>query len=223
MVEVGWRILLIGIACVAVSGCANRNAEVAQSGTELPTQGENEGMGSALEGLKLTSNGIELIRPAGRADRGKANLAFENAERAITVENTPAKAAGFYRDAILADPQFAPAYEGLARAMIVKGDPEAVESALTTAIRLDPRCERAHFLRGTVAQMRSDYGGALKAWRVLADLNPDYPDLYARMAIAAHFDGDHSAALTYLGEADRRKQNVPSQFRELLLVEGARP
>ncbi len=172
-------------------------------------------MASALAGLSFSADGVRVSgRPL--TNRAKSIRALQVAERALTVENTPVKAAGLFRDAILADPTYALPYEGLARALTVKGDAKIVEAALRTAIKLDPTLERAQFLLGTSAQMRGDYDAALSAWKQLVAQNPDYPDAYARMAIAAYYQGDATAAHRYLREADRRKQNVPPQFRELL-------
>lgn len=179
-------------------------------------------MAAALAGLSFSADGVRVSgRPL--TNRAKSIRSLQAAERALTVDNTPVKAAGLFRDAILADPTYALPYEGLARALMVKGDAKIVEACLRTAIKLDPTRDRSRFLLGTSAQMRGDYDAALEAWKVLVAQNPEYPDAYARMAIAAYYQGDTSAAHRYLREADRRKQNVPPQFRELLLEGRAQP
>lgn len=209
------RFGLAMILVFAAWGCGKPASVPGQAEVQLPPQQSEDRMAAALAGLSFSADGV---RVAGRplTNRAKSIRALQAAERAMSVDNTPVKAAGLFRDAILADPTYALPYEGLARALMVKGDAKVVEAALRTAIRLDPTLEHAHFLLGTSAQMRGDYDAALEAWKDLVAQNPDYPDAYARMAIAAHFQGDAPAAHRYLREADRRKQNVPPQFRELL-------
>lgn len=211
----GVRVIILSMICFAVWGCAKSGPGVRVADTQLPPKKVDDRMAAALAGLHFSQDGVRLAaRPL--TNRAKAIRLLQTAERALTVENTPVKAAGLFRDAILADPTFALPYEGLARALMVKGDHKVVEASLKTALRLDPKLDRAQFLMGTSAQMRGDYDGALLAWRHLVQQNPDYPDAYARMAIAAYYGGDLTAANDYLREADRRKQNVPPQFRDLL-------
>lgn len=199
----------------AALGCGKPASVTGPGDVQLPSQHSEDRMAAALAGLSFSADGV---RAAGRplTNRAKSIRALQAAERAMTVDNTPVKAAGLFRDAILADPTYALPYEGLARALMVKGDAKIVEAALRTAIKLDPTLDRAHFLLGTSAQMRGDYDAALEAWKELVAQNPEYPDAYARMAVAAYYRGDAQVAHRYLREADRRKQNVPTQFRGLL-------
>ncbi len=178
-------------------------------------------MAAALAGLTFDSQGV---RVAGRplTNRMRAVKAMKAAELALTVDNTPVKAAGLFRDAILQDPTYALPYEGLARSLMVKGDPEVVTAALKTALRLDPNLYSAQFLLGVAAQQHGDYAGAIGAWEALIAAQPDYPDLFARMAICAYYQGERKAAKHYLEQADRRQQKVPPQFRRLL-EDGVQP
>jgi tetratricopeptide (TPR) repeat protein len=147
---------------------------------------------------------------------------LREANLALT-QNLRIKAAGLFRDAILADPTLAAAYEGIARSLLTEGNYPLVEASLETALDLDPGMDRARFDLGAVAQMQGDYDRAVETWGALAALQPDYPEVYARMAIAAYYDQDFEAARSYLSEADKRKQNVPPQFRDLLRKAGNRP
>lgn len=170
---------------------------------------------AAIEGLTWTSGVIEVAGPR-RRDRARALRAARNAEKTLRAENIRVKAAGYFRDAILADPSYAPAYEGIARCLLVEGEPAFVEAALRTALNLDARFDEARYEMGVIAQVRGDYPRAIAAWKDLVARRPGFGDAYARLAIAAYYEGDLPAARRFLGEADRRKQRVPPQFRDLL-------
>ena len=90
------------------------------------------------------------------------------------------------------------------------------EAALRTAIEHDPRYGKARFELGALAQKRGDYGEAIQIWKELVKRDPNYPDVFARLSIASYVKGDSKGAWTYLAEADKRRQNVPPQFRSLL-------
>jgi len=170
---------------------------------------------SATSGLDFTSGVVRVTRhlSGGRA-RALDDICL--AEQALSVENVWFKAAGYFRDAILADPTYAPAYEGLARSVFVEGEWTVAEAALRTAISLDPNLGKARFQLGAVAERRGEYATAIAVWQDLVAREPDYPDVYSRMAIASYFGHDFSSAWSYLVEADKRGENVPSQFRDLL-------
>ena len=215
LLVVAW-VTLLG---VTLSGChASSGGEGAtRASAQLPVQGGREQgrMEAAIEGLSFRAGVVEVAEPP-RRERPAAIRLLRAAEGALSVENARVKAAGLFRDAILADPGYAPAYEGLARALIVEGDPELVAAALHTAVKLDPDFDLARWELGIAAQMRGDYAAAVSEWASLVERNPDYPEVYARMAIASYFDNDLVAAQIYLLEADKRKQSVPPQFRTLL-------
>jgi hypothetical protein len=188
---------------------------------QLPTVGEpgdrleEAHLASAVKGLDFGSGRVRATAhlPGGRS---KAREAARLGERSLVVENIWFRAAEHFRDAILADPTYAPAHEGLARSLLMQGNPRLAAAALRTAISLDPDLSSARFELGGLAQMKGDYSGAVAIWKALVARNPDYPDAYARMAIASYFGNDPASAWKYLAEADRRKQNVPPQFRDLL-------
>ena len=63
----------------------------------------------------------------------------------------------------------------------------------------------------------------MAVWKDLAKRDPAYPDLYGRMAVVCYYDHDYKSAWANLDEADKRKQNVPPQFRTLLKEVAPRP
>lgn len=216
-----WVILF----CVVLSGChPSSTAGTTRASAQLPVKADPEQgrMEAAIKGLTITGGVVEVAEPH-RNDREAAIRLLRVAEGALSVENARIKAVGLFRDAILADPSHAPGYEGLARALFVEGKPDFVAAALRTAINLDPAFDLARWELGVAAQMRGDYAEAVSEWTSLVERNPDYPDAYARMAIATYFDSNLVAAQSYLFEADKRKQNVPPQFRILLSQAVSRP
>lgn len=217
----------IGLALIGCTKVGPVDKETASGGLspspyELKERLEEERLEAAMKGLSYSSGMVKVIvnRPG---DRAKAVKATAFAENNLNVENTWFKAAGHFRDAILADPTYAPAYEGLARALLLESKTDLAASALKTALSLDPNYSKARFELGTITQMSGDYRGALNVWKEVVAKDPGYPDAYARMAIASYFEQDFKSAYTYLAEADKRKQNVPPQFRGLLKEAAARP
>jgi cytochrome c-type biogenesis protein CcmH/NrfG len=128
-----------------------------------------------------------------------------------------------FRNAVLADPGHAPAYVGLAEALLTEGKTDMAEAALRTAVSLDSRHAKARYRLGLVRQMAGDYAGAATEWGALARFEPDYEDVDARMAIAHYCARDYRSAWGCLAQAEARKQNVPPQFRRLLQEAFPRP
>jgi tetratricopeptide (TPR) repeat protein len=208
--------LLAYLALASLAGCAP--TAVVPNASQLPPARTESRIEQAVEGLIIVSG--EIKTKAVRQGRASALQLVEAAE---SVNNTPVRAAGFFRDAILADPSYSPAYIGLAQSLRLEGKAELAQAALRTAIRLDPKCDQALFELGSNRQMQGDYAGALESWKALVARTPSYPEAYARMAIAAYFAEDLANARKFLAEADQRKQNVPPQFRKLLREAGPKP
>lgn len=205
---------LLAFACLV--GCA-QTADVSIASQLPPAQTESR-LEQAVEGLSIVSG--EIKTTAVRQVRASALRLVRAAE---SVGDTPVRAAGLFRDAILADPSYSPAYVGLAQSLRLEGKTELAQAALRTAIRLDPKCDQARFELGVSQQMRGDYAGALESWKGVVVRTPSYPEAYARMAIAAYFAEDLASARKFLAEADQGKQNVPPQFRKLLREAGPKP
>ncbi|MBX3117600.1 MAG: tetratricopeptide repeat protein [Fimbriimonadaceae bacterium] len=226
----GYTYLSCCVMLLAVIGCSQTPplASKQPSGVQMPpTQNpkerqDEERLSAAIEGLSFASGAVKVISPQ-RADRSKSIKLTQAAEKCLNVDNVWFKAAGLFRDAILADPSHAPAYEGLSRAIVLEGGTDLASAALNTAISLDPGFLKARYELGVVTQMTGDYKGAIQAWKELVARDPNYPDAYARLAIASYFDQDFKSARMYLEEADKRKQSVPPQFRDLLQEVSTKP
>lgn len=222
---VAWAAIL---ACAP--GCSEVEAKTLSSkqppqtaGTASPKeQLDEQRMEEATKGLVFGPHGITVAQTR-TPDPVRGEQLRKSAEKVAMTTNAAFILAGAYRDAILADPSNAKSYEGLARAFLSEGETSRAKPALETAVKLDPRFTQARYELGMVHQMGSDYAGAVAEWKELAAIDPTYRDVFARMAIASYYASDFGSAYGYLAEADKRKQNVPSQFRGLLKEAAPRP
>lgn len=207
----------IGVAGVTLFVLAGCGSFETRSAGQLPPQksAKETRLREAIRGLDFSSGRVNVLGD-GLVDSSRAVKLTRKAEQAFRVENNWSKAAGLYRDAILQDREHAPAYEGLAMAIQMEGEPGMPEAALRTALDLDPRYGKARFELGALAQKRGDYAEAIQIWKELVSREPNYPDAFARLSIASYFNGDSKGAWTYLAEADKCRQNVPPQFRSIL-------
>ncbi|MGE5209487.1 MAG: tetratricopeptide repeat protein [Alphaproteobacteria bacterium] len=97
-------------------------------------------------------------------------------------DNIP-RAIAFYEQAIARDPNYAPAYAGLANAYALlsyytgaaRGDayPKAKEAALN-ALSLDPNLAEAHTALGKMLFYELDLAGAMREYRRAIELQPNY-------------------------------------------------
>ncbi len=177
---------------------------------------DEERYAQAVRGLSF-KNGMVVVAMSNQVfNRRDAVRATAIADQDLQKNNTWFQAAGLFRDAILLDPSYAPPYEGLSRSLMLEGKIEPCEAALRTAVKLDPNFDTARFELGTVLQMKGDDLGCMETWKDLAKRNPDYPEIMSRLAIMSYYAHDYVTAENYLAEADKRHQDVPSQFRPLL-------
>jgi tetratricopeptide (TPR) repeat protein len=179
-------------------------------------------LAEATKGLKFDSGLVIVTSRKGR-DRKRAVDDTAAANRSLNTENSGFKAAAMFRDAILADPTYSRAFEGFGRSMLMVGETKIAIAAFRSAISLDNDFGRARFELGAVLQGAGDYAGAVEAWQELVKRQPDYPEAFSRMAIASYFGQNYQSAWKYLEQADKRKQKVPPQFRELLRQAAPQP
>lgn len=218
------------LLALALCGCGSGSAssETQREGGMGPVvhnakeEYEEKKMAEVTRGLSFGTGRVTVTvrRPS---DRAAAVKACEAAEKSLVTENSWWVCAGKFRDAILLDPSYAPSYEGMARAFLLEGNVTKAETAVKTAVAKDPTFSKAEFLLGTITQMNGDFTGAVAVWKTLVQHDPSYPDAFARMAVCSYFANDFKSAYQYLAEADKRKQNVPSQFRPLLKEAAQRP
>jgi len=184
---------------------------------------EEERMEEATAGLDLSGPTVKVKGASVAADRAKATRLLAKADAELTSRNVWFLAVGAYRDAILADPSNARAYLGLAKGFLIESETARAEKALRTAVQLDPKAKEARFLLGTLRQGEADYQGAIGEWKALAGMDPDYPQVYTRLAVASYYAQDYRAAWSYVGQAESHRQPVPPQFKSLLKEAAPRP
>ncbi|MCW5937224.1 MAG: hypothetical protein KIT11_07960 [Fimbriimonadaceae bacterium] len=207
---------------LAIAGCGT--GEVARiqphgRGGATPVESpkeklEEQRMADATRGLVITN----LVRTQTNqpADRAKAINLTAKADEVYQIENSWFLSVGAYRDAVLADPSYAPAYVGMGNAFLLEGKTDHAKAAYRTALAKDAKNLEAGYQLGLVAQMDGDYRGAVAQWRGVVSLTPTYKDTFARMALASYFAEDYDAAWTYLNKAKGLRQDIPAQFEGLL-------
>ncbi len=225
-------LLAVAFGALTLSGCGSSRqpstGSASQTGGLSPEpddpkeQLDQQRLAEATRGLSFQNGRVSVIKPVTK-NRARSVALVSTAEEVTETDNTWFKSVGAFRDAVLADPTNPSAYEGLARGFLMEQMTDYAEAALRTAVALDPKFNKARFELGTVRQMTSDFQGAVNEWKQLIANAPDYPDVYARLAIASYYIHDYKAAYANLDEADRRMQSVPAQFRSLLKEAAPRP
>lgn len=221
----------LGLVAALAFGCASTEPkkEGEAKGSNLGPVVKNpkeklneERLKAATKGLDF-KGGVVTVTVNRTPDRNAALNLVKLADRSYNVDNVWFEAAGKYRDVILADPSYAPAYIGLAKSVMLEGEVKIAEACYRTAVAKDPNNGQARFELGVIVQGLGDNKGAIAVWKELAQRQPTYPGVHTRLAIASHFDQDYKAAWAYLAEADKRKEQVPPQFRDILKEVAPRP
>jgi len=218
-----WALALIGVGVVGIQGCSTSSAQptaqlpvkYSDSSTNPEEKLDEQRLAVATQGLKI-QNGLIAVAAPKASDKQAGESLRIKAENTLEVRNVWFEGVAGFRDAILADPNNAKSYEGMARAFLLEGMTEEALPALSTAVKLDSKFSKARYEIGMVKQMNSDYAGAVSEWKALSVFDPSYQDVFARMAIASYYQRDFKSASIYLAEADKRHQPVPPQFRPLL-------
>ncbi|HEX8800394.1 MAG TPA: winged helix-turn-helix domain-containing protein, partial [Terriglobales bacterium] len=151
--------------------------------------------------------------PAGAQNGTTGALSRDRTELELDLQT----AIGYFKQAIEKDPDYAPAYAGLADAYIALGNstggghypketlPRA-KSAATKASELDPSFGEAHFsLAQTIELYDWNWSEAEKEYRLALELNPNYADAhleYGRFLQALGRNDEATAQINYLIELD---------------------
>ncbi|MCW5939810.1 MAG: tetratricopeptide repeat protein [Fimbriimonadaceae bacterium] len=227
-----WAGLVVALITTALAGCVPKDnagltsgsggASPVEDGASPKSRLESQRLADATRGLRFTRDQVEVTARTSN-DRPAAVAKTASAVKVMNERNIWFVAVGAFRDAVLADPRYAPAYVGLADALLMEGKTDLAQAALRTAVRLDGRDPEARYRLGLLRQMDSDYAGAVLEWTEVVKFAPDHADVYARMAIASYYARDYRSAWEYLSQAEARKQNVPPQFKPMLLEVSPRP
>lgn len=125
--------------------------------------------------------------------------------------NGSQKGLQFYQEAVAKDPNFAPAYIGLAQAYFTLGDWGCSESEQTfskskaaalKALELDPTLGSAHAWLGTLAYFHEwDWENAEKEYTQAIDLDPNYAPAHLLHAVFLVSMGNQEKGLAEMGRA----------------------
>ncbi|MBS1713192.1 MAG: hypothetical protein JST30_02520 [Armatimonadetes bacterium] len=216
------------VAGAVVIGCSPSIAASETQGGAKPLVNpkeklEEQRMEQATAGLDLSGPTVKVVAKGVTPDKARAAKLRALADAELSSRNVWFLAVGAYRDAVLADPADPRPYVGLAKAFLIESETVPAEKALRTAVTLDPKAKEARFMLGTLRQGAADYEGALAEWRTLAGIDPDYPQVLARLAVASYYTEDYRSAWGYVDQAEARKQPVPPQFKSLLKEAAPRP
>jgi DNA-binding NarL/FixJ family response regulator/Flp pilus assembly protein TadD len=107
----------------------------------------------------------------GAAIRTMAAMYVRAGERSVHAADY-AQADRFYRRAVLLDPLNATAAAGLARVLLVQGEPAAALSWAKRAVSLDLHDGDLHVLLGDVEERNGDTAGARAEWKAAYDIDP---------------------------------------------------
>lgn len=110
-------------------------------------------------------------------------------------------AARYYRQAIDIDPDFAPAYLGLARVSLMSNPDFKPEKLFEQAIELDPNLGEAYLERARWLIARGDYGDSFEDLALAEQFLPGSPEVYLAYAYAYLGEGDEDKTLEYAQKA----------------------
>ncbi|MGH9309334.1 MAG: tetratricopeptide repeat protein, partial [Vicinamibacterales bacterium] len=127
------------------------------------------------------------------ADALSADTAIDTAWGLLFLEkyNKP-EALRSLKDAIQADPQWAPAHAGLGR-VLADENPPAAEAAATRALEIDPQLADAHLLLAELDLNNSRWDEARKRIDTVLGINPSHLEARSWLAAVAYVRDDRDA------------------------------
>jgi tetratricopeptide (TPR) repeat protein len=110
-------------------------------------------------------------------------------------------AARYYRKAMDINPNFGPAYLGLARVSLMSNPDFDPEELFAQAIALDPNYGETYLDRARWLIARGDFADALPDLEIAEQIMPGSPEVYLAYAYSYLGDGDDEKALEYAQKA----------------------
>ena len=204
------------IFIAAASGACRTTADFRPSHDASPPANGvlHERIRRATEGLAFENGRVSPAHPK-RPRPSHAAAEFQQG-RDLMRQNRRFAAARRFANAILADPQFAEAYDGLGQALWRRGAVEQAVAAYRTALDLQPNLHvaRKHLAVALAADARFDQ--AISQWRTLLDRDPTSESAHARLAVSYYYTGDHASAWKHVHLAEALNSPAPPQLVHLL-------
>lgn len=154
------------------------------------------------------SLGKWLGRDAGKADEGHRG-ARKLVDRGIAAQASGdfATALRHYRDAVAADPHFAPAHLNLGIALQATGDPAAAIASYESALRIDAGYAAAHYNLARAYLLRGQSEESESSFRSALSLGTDFPEAWVGLASALEMLGRDDEALEALAQANAQRSD----------------
>lgn len=115
-------------------------------------------------------------------------------------------------------PDYAPAYEGLGRALFGRNKLSEAQVHFDQAIRLDPGLWQTHNLLGIIHDRRKEFEKASSHYRRAIALHPEGGILYNNLGLSFFLNGEYAAALQALTTAARLAPDNKRIHNNLALV-----
>ena len=171
-------------------------------------------MNFSLRGL-FNRGGTENV-PSGDGNLAQKLLQDGNAAEA---SGALAEAIRCYREAITADPGFAPAHLNLGIALQALDEPALAIASYSAAIALDPAYAAAHYNIALAHLTRHEYAQAETGFREALRLRNEFPEAWVGLADVMEARGDNEAALSALESAiSQRSDYVGALMNAALLL-----
>lgn len=132
-------------------------------------------------------------------------------------------AIGGFTKAVLLDVENAKAYEGLAKALITKGETAKAELALKKAIELAPKEASLYHELAMLLNGRNDMVGATQLWSKALDLDPNMAVAHERLAVIEFYREAYDKAWQHVKRCEALGGEVPRQLRQMLADKMAEP
>jgi len=217
------KALLVIIVCVlSLAGCSYRDGGRNGAGAmaPVPPSAEREReLANALSGLIFEEHAV-LVDPALAGEAGSLSegelLALLDEAEGYLARGRAIRALTAFTQAIIAAPDRATSYEGLARGLIREGKPAWAQAAYETALDLEPTWLEVRFAVGNTLARQGKLEEAMDVWRRVAAENPALGDVHGRLATGYYLLGLYDLSRTHLQAAAENGGAYPAHLPAML-------
>ncbi|MFA6038760.1 MAG: tetratricopeptide repeat protein [Candidatus Peribacteraceae bacterium] len=160
----------------------------------------------------LWNNSATLLQAALARNPGSAALPHNLGELAAGEGDTEG-AILRYREALRADPAYAPSFIGLGRIAQAQGEADRALRLFRSAIQADPRSVNAYLHLGNLYRDRGDVDGAIAAFRRALEIKPNFAQARINLADAYGKKGMYREGLLEY----KRVMEINPEFRKEIL------